>query len=100
MTADESTNGPSAGRSFQRGTNLAWRTASGGRTQNIVALPNRRRRYRGFGAQRVVDPYEAARVTVLYCTAMVAVLDDFPLMLNITGTALPGITPAGIFALI
>ena len=37
---------------------------------------------------------------VLYCTAMVAVLDDFPLTLNTTGTALPGPTPAGTFALI
>ena len=69
--------------------------------QNIVSHPRIAAAVTaGLVRSEVVDPYEAARVTVLYCTAMVAVLDDFPLMLNTTGTALPGITPAGIFALI
>ena len=36
----------------------------------------------------------------LYCTAIVAVLDDWPPMFNTTGTALPELTPNGTRTLI
>jgi hypothetical protein len=53
--------------------------------------------------RRFVVYYYSAVYTVRtahYCTAMVAVLDDFPLMFNTTGTAFPRLTPAGTRALI